>query len=132
MIAQRLESVSGLSGRFAWVPADQVRSRLGALRPFVDGSPPREYTLRNFDAQDKDTAAIADWIRAQLTNDEPVTVLWISDRQGISIGLYDFLLFFDELWYPSSDDVIVESHSGTFVIVIDHEEQVRLFLHEGR
>src|SRR5262249_23176674 len=93
------------------------------------GLVPKEYEeTRRFDAQEIDTAAVVDWLRAQGIGDEPVKVYWLSDREGISIRLNDFLEFFDELWFPSSDDIVVESQSKMFVIGIDDEEQVQLFL----
>jgi hypothetical protein len=84
--------------------------------------------VRKFDARDVEPSAIADWLRAQRLPEEPVKVFWSSCREGISIALKDFVTFFDELWFPSSDDILVESESKVFVIAIDHEEQVRLFL----
>jgi hypothetical protein len=129
MIAQRLRSVTGLSGKFGWLPPDEMQSRLDGLRAFDGSVVPKGYgEVRRFDARDTEPSAIADWLQAQQLPEEPVKVFWLFDREGISIELKDFLKYFDELWFPSSDDIVVESESTSFVIAIDHEEQVQLFL----
>lgn len=133
MIAQRLESIPGLLGRFQWISPEEVQHRMAGLRPILGESIPREYAeVREFDGRDTGVSAIADWLHAQINVDEQVRTIWLADRAGILISLSDFLQFFDQLWYPSSDDMIVESNSNIFVIVIDHEEQVRLFLRTRR
>src|SRR5437763_8751868 len=104
MIAQRLQSVPGLSEKFVWLPPDEVHTRLHDLRPFLDGVFANEYEeAHRLDAREIDVASIADWLREQGLSDGPIKLFWLSQCEGISLDLRDFLRFLDELWFPSSD-----------------------------
>lgn len=70
---------------------------------------------------------MVEWLHTQGVQPEPVNVYWFQQQEGVSLQLGDFLDHLDELWFPASDDVVVESRSGEFVIVIDHEEQLDVF-----
>ena len=129
MIAQRIMSIAGFSNRFKWLPSDNMEDNVQRLSSYLRGFAPTAFREAcRLDAQDKDPLFIAKWLLAQKLSDGPVRVVWLSERVGILVSLRDFLDFLDELWYPSSDDIVVESQSGGFVIGIDHEEQVLLFL----
>lgn len=56
--------------------------------------------------------------------DEPVLVLWPSYQTGISTLYSEFVKHYDELWYPSSDDVWITDQYYTWLIIFDHEEVV--------
>jgi hypothetical protein len=128
MIAQRLQAASGLTGKFAVLPKSELSQRLRRLAPFFAADHIHEYgPPLTFDAREVLPRDIARWLGLHELPNEIVAVMWLSEHEGISMLLSDFLLHIDELWYPSSDDVIVESSSGSFVITIDHEEQARLF-----
>lgn len=129
VIAQRLEKVRNLSGRFHMVPLDQVRMRLNDLRAVLSNPVLKGYSEeRVFDARDTDISMARDWVRVQGILNERVKAYWWYDLEGIYIDLYDFLDNLDELWYPGSDDIIVEADSHKFLLDIDHEEQFRLVL----
>jgi hypothetical protein len=129
LIAQRVGKVSSLSGRFDMIPLDQVRMRLNDLRSVLSDPMSNGYSEeRFFDARDTDVSTAGAWVRAQGLPNERVKAYWWYDSEAISIELYDFLDNLDELWYPSSDDVTVESESDDFLLDIDHEEQFRLIL----
>ena len=39
--------------------------------------------------------------------DEMVSCIWLSGRARIALCYVDFVAYYDDLWYPSSDDVLV-------------------------
>jgi hypothetical protein len=58
---------------------------------------------------------------------ECVYVLWLWLRCGVSMGFASFAANYDDLWYPSRDDVWVANTSLTWCIEITHEEELLLF-----
>jgi hypothetical protein len=58
----------------------------------------------------------------EITNDEAVRLIWRADEAGISIIFRDFVQYYDDLWYPSSDDVWVVEESLSWLLEFDHEE----------
>ena len=63
------------------------------------------------------------------TNNSEVYVFWTSDSNanhnvGIKIPYHIFCKYYDDLWYPCSDDVWVYDTQNTFCIEISHEEIV--------
>jgi hypothetical protein len=51
------------------------------------------------------------------------SVDWARDGLGVEIPFSVFMRYFDDLWYPSSDDVVVVFSDGA-VLLIDHEERL--------
>lgn len=63
------------------------------------------------------------------TNNSEVYIFWPSDSNtshnvGIKIPYHIFCKYYDDLWYPSSDDIWVYDTQNTFCIEISHEEIV--------
>lgn len=48
---------------------------------------------------------------------------WARDGLGVEIPFSVFIRYFDDFWYPSSDDVVVLFPDGA-VLLIDHEERL--------
>lgn len=80
-----------------------------------------------FDASDADTIDIVAWLESLSLADDPVRVIWVSHREGCDVSLHNVFRFFDRLWYPSSDDMIVISKNGNYLLQFDHEEQFSLW-----
>lgn len=51
-----------------------------------------------------------------------VRVDWTRDGVGVEVPFSVFVRYFDDLWYPSSDDVVVVFPDGA-VLFLDHEER---------
>lgn len=66
-------------------------------------------------------------------NNSDVYILWCSNNVGIKIPYHFFCKFYDDLWYPSSDDVWVYDTQNKFCLEISHEEIVMFWrpFHEG-
>ncbi len=58
----------------------------------------------------------------EVPNDEAVWLIWLVDGAGISILFRDVVQYYDDLWYPSSDDVWVVEESLSWLLEFDHEE----------
>lgn len=53
---------------------------------------------------------------------EHVWVIWCSTVSGISVAFGEFVDHYDDLWYPSSDDVWVVDVSLLWLLELNHEE----------
>lgn len=51
-----------------------------------------------------------------------VVVIWANDHTGSMMKYSCFAEYFDDLWYPSSDDVWVVDPAFLWLIEVDHEE----------
>ena len=58
--------------------------------------------------------------------DSSVVLVWPADRFGVVILYSDFVAHYDDLWYPSRDDLWVTNYSFGWVIEISHEEVLTL------
>lgn len=59
--------------------------------------------------------------------EQTVWVCWPAFREGFEIKWNLFISRFDDLWYPSSDDIIVTVPTADWVLEISHEETARFF-----
>ena len=69
----------------------------------------------------------ADDIRDYLTQwgsslGSPVVIAWRWDKEGAVIELAEFIAHFDDLWYPSSDDLVIIGTDGREFMFLWHEE----------
>lgn len=79
--------------------------------------------LKEYDASDEDPTAIKTWLHSLVKNNVEVLVIWLNFNIGVGIDYHLFVENYDELWYPSSDDIwIVSSELTPWVIELDHEE----------
>lgn len=51
-----------------------------------------------------------------------VVLLWPSDRVGAHIRYDEFAKNYDELWFPSTDDVWLLDPASDWILELDHEE----------
>ncbi len=59
--------------------------------------------------------------------EQTVWAYWPAFREGFEIIWEVLVSRFDELWYPSSDDLIVMPPAATWVLEVSHEEEIRFF-----
>ena len=67
------------------------------------------------------------WFYSLDLAERDVTVYWIASREGMQIGLNDFIQHYDDLWYPSSDDVWVTNEKQEWLLELNHEEVFALY-----
>ena len=85
-----------------------------------------------FSIADMSAEAISAKLGSLAVRVETVWAYWPAFREGFEIKWEMLVSRFDELWYPSSDDLIVMSPDATWVLEVTHEESVRFFLKGSR
>lgn len=72
--------------------------------------------------------ASPDQVRAVLfglpIGDDWVEVVWPYERAGVRMRFRDFVRYYDDLWYPSSDDLLITNGTKTWLLEVNHEETV--------
>jgi len=68
------------------------------------------------------------WKNLGAVANEKVCVVWLRERVGIIVDFDVFVRSWDDLWYPSSDDVIVANTCYGFGASFDHEEKLSIWL----
>jgi|SRR5689334_1969634 len=53
--------------------------------------------------------------------------VWPRDAAGCEVDSNLFIRFYDDLWYPASDDVWVAHNNSGWMIEVNHEEVARLW-----
>jgi hypothetical protein len=120
-LSSTLDRLGTTAGREAYLDAER---RLGPVHSLVEQC--LAHRGAHLDAAD----ALPDEVRAWLSglpvpSDAGVTVLWPFDKLAARLTYRSFVDSYDDLWYPSSDDVVVYWENGDElgVIVLDHEEE---------
>lgn len=57
---------------------------------------------------------IAEW--------ENVYLVWVANQIGVQMAFGDFVQYYDDIWYPSSDDIWISSENLSWFLNFDHEE----------
>jgi len=50
---------------------------------------------------------------------------WPRDMIAIRMDYEEFIQYFDDVWYPSSDDLVVTDSEVSFLTYFDHEELIQ-------
>jgi hypothetical protein len=126
----RLESVLELQTKYEFLKTAQVqeiyneinsrfRSKKGKLKPHLHPLSDR------VNIEEMDPSEVRQFLLSlKVAHDEIVWLIWCSDETGISITFRDFVQYYDDLWYPSSDDIWVTEKSLSWLLEFDHEEIV--------
>ena len=62
------------------------------------------------------------WLGELPIKEEVVYIYFVSDKQGIRLSFNLFIKHYDDLWFPSSDDVWITNKSLSWLLELDHEE----------
>jgi hypothetical protein len=76
--------------------------------------------LVEYDASDKDPDEVRDWLYGLPKSSTMVSVIWLSVNIGVRIDYHLFVQHYDDLWYPSSDDIWIVNDN--ILIELNHEE----------
>jgi len=55
------------------------------------------------------------------------TGVWPWDRVGCELDSHEFVQHYDDLWYPSSDDMWIGWKGSELLIQLNHEEVAELW-----
>ncbi len=129
-IERRAALVAGLAGRFSPLgvaPAAALFTEIRRL--FQEQAKGAEGATTTFDASDADRDEVIAWMKSLNLGNPVVEVFWLADRAGLAMRLDDFIEHYDDLWFPSADDVCIADAAREWMLEIDHEE--KLTLHGG-
>lgn len=73
------------------------------------------------DTSDWTPEEVRKWL-ASLEIRGEVKVVWIGLQEGIKLDYRVFVSFYDDLWFPASDDVLLVTSSGDCALEMSHEE----------
>ena len=125
----RLESVPVLLSKFTFLDTELVQKmhtdihlyflEKGKLKSGLQALSKKE------DIYEADSNKVKQFLLSlNIPQDKIVRVIWCSTKTGISILFRDFVEYYDDIWYPSSDDVWVTEESLSWLLDFDHEEIV--------
>ncbi len=63
----------------------------------------------------------------ELEQESMIEIVYPALRQGLTMRWRDFVRYYDDLWYPGVDDVIVIQRGGLVFLSLSHEEYLTLF-----
>jgi hypothetical protein len=113
------------------VPEGAVAIEVEEIRRHV--LEPGLIATRTLDASDKDRDVVIDWLKnLPVPLDERVLVLWPHYRAGIQVAYGVFSDYYDDLWFPSADDLWVVGSMRSWLLQLDHEESFAYFEHVSR
>jgi hypothetical protein len=81
----------------------------------------RAETSVAFDGRLADPDEVRSWLN-WLPIEGDVVVTWPSNGEAMKVPYEIFVEFYDDLWYPSSDDVWITDEVLSFLLELDHEE----------
>jgi hypothetical protein len=128
ILRRRFEGIKGTPIDYAPLTPEEVRSVISygreQLRRIAAGRPPLSQAIVRVDI----SRAGPDEVRATLSGlpigDDWVEVVWPFERAGVRMRFRDFVRYYDDLWYPSSDDLLITNSTKTWLLEVNHEETV--------
>lgn len=73
------------------------------------------------DARDMSSDEVRKWLQQSAIYGSAWFV-WIGFGEGVAIKFKDFVQYYDDLWFPGSDDLLIVSKDGQVAITLSHEE----------
>src|SRR5262249_28890113 len=120
-----------LRGKYALLPTGIVDSYIQRIQELLaSGSlhiSIREGRLCRENISDSSPEEVRNLLFSYRPDSIEVTLLWLSDRYGIVISFTDFVRYYDDLWFPSRDDLWITNESFDWLIELNHEETLTLF-----
>jgi hypothetical protein len=126
IIEERLRGTTLSKTHFLRLSKEQMTELHSITRQLVAGHLD-PFVTESFWIASLSQTAVADKMKSLGVRDEIAYVCWCSFGEGIAIQWNLFLAHFDDLWFPSSDDVVISSATRSWVLEITHEETVRFF-----
>jgi hypothetical protein len=121
----RLASATALRDKLEPLSPEYAATQQEAIEnAFLAGRSPVQ-TIKRIDASDSDPERVRQFLRSLgISAMDRVLVLWRSQHVCVRIDFSTLCEHYDDLWYPSSDDVWVTDASRSWLLEIDHEEQI--------
>src|SRR6266705_1447922 len=117
IIKERIESLQLPDSAYAPLNEQQLAKIISALRSEMTGGK----ATQAFSIADMSSETISAKLGSLEVREQTVWAYWPAFREGFEIIWEVFVSRFDELWYPSSDDLIVMPPAATWVLEVSHE-----------
>ncbi|MFN0050615.1 MAG: hypothetical protein ACKV0T_00400 [Planctomycetales bacterium] len=122
IVESRVSALHGFPYRYTTIALSSHECEQVLAKFMLEKERNKWFQCDEFDTSDKSPGEVREWLRT-LGIQGPVSVVWIGLGEGIHIDFSDFVHFYDDLWFPSSDDVLVVSSPGTdAAVMLSHEE----------
>ena len=105
-----------------WIDREQACQVIGQVESKIENGILKKKGI--YDISDMEFEEAKDILLSNqsLYHNDEVLVIWGFEKFGVVIPYKVFCHFFDDLWYPSSDDVLVTDESMNNCVGISHEE----------
>ena len=87
------------------------------------------YIVSTYDASNASPLEVREWLDG-LRISGVVDITWIGINESIRLDFSVFATFYDDLWFPGSDDVWITSSSMNWLLEFSHEEVFSLYSFE--
>jgi hypothetical protein len=122
MIDRRLKSVKALEGRVKILSKSEAISGMDILLKLFSLDSNSLHKTLEMDFSSSVPKDISDWLSKLEISEQEILVYWLSSKEGLQISCQDFLMNYDELWYPGADDVLVTNQQKAWILKLHHEE----------
>lgn len=125
-VDQKLEALRRANVVFSLMPQAAASLEIdGARQRLMTPHMPPTHVL---DTSNEGPATVTRWLHQLPLRDAiGVFVLWPHYTAGIEMNYRDFNDHYDDLWFPSADDVWVIDKGKSWLLQLDHEEMFSLF-----
>jgi hypothetical protein len=82
--------------------------------------------IQEIDISDLDQLEIQTFLRSLPFGNDKILVIWVFESFGIQLPFNLFCKYFDELWFPGSDDIWICDTQYLYCLEISHEEKITL------
>lgn len=124
----RLSEVDSLKGKYALLLTAKAEISINEIINLIIYENPIILKTQEVDFSDTTKEKVLSWLKNLPISKKIVYLYWVSPREGIKLNFDDFAANYDELWYPSTDDVLVVDIDRRWIIVLNHEEIFSLYI----
>lgn len=124
----RLSAVDSLKGKYALLSTAEAEISINEIITLIIYENPIILKTQEVDFSDATKEEVLSWLKNLPISKKIVHLYWVSPREGIKLNFDDFAANYDELWYPSTDDVLVVDIDKRWIIVLNHEEIFSLYI----
>jgi hypothetical protein len=126
MLENRLISLRKMNNKYSLLSLKEVMQEIKQINCTIkENTNSITVTRLAKDIANDDRKEVLEWIHSlNLPLMDHVHAVWLAEREGIIIKLHNFLECYDDLWFPSSDDVLIFPLSVKWMLEFSHEEKL--------
>lgn len=129
MLIERVAQIGRLKDNFSIVPDSQVKERIEIIKQFLYKDAIKKFSLANqSDTSDLERIEAMSWLKSIGIPDGTVDIVWVSDKEGLTLEYDKFCECYDDLWFPGVDDVWITTNDMKWILELSHEEIFSLWV----